>query len=74
MKVRLLMASGLFCILALTSGAMRAQDHGQDQDHHDQDRRGQDHHDQDHSRFDDHETAKFRAIGITSTITTPRRA
>jgi Ni/Co efflux regulator RcnB len=51
MKVRLLMAGGLFCIFGLTSVAIRAQGNGQqDQDHHDQD-----HQDQDHARFDDHD-------------------
>jgi Ni/Co efflux regulator RcnB len=50
LKVRLLMTGGLICLLGITAGAIRAQDHGQDQDHHDQDR-----HDQDHMRFDDHD-------------------
>lgn len=45
MKVRLLMAGGLLCLFGLTSVAMRAQDHGPDQDHHDQD----------HMKFDDHD-------------------
>jgi len=40
MKVRLLMTGGLLCLFGIAAGAMRAQDHG---------------HDQDHARFDDHD-------------------
>lgn len=52
-------------VLALTGGAIHAQDRGQDQDrhdqdHYDQDHRDQDHHDQDHSRFDDHDRQESR--------------
>ena len=63
MKVRLLMTGSMLFVFALTGGAMRAQDRGQDQDHQDQDRHDQgqgdqhrdDRHGQDHSKFDDHD-------------------
>src|ERR1700722_1410945 len=63
MKVRLLMTGSMLFVLALTGGAMRAQDRGQDQDRRDQDRHDQGQGDQhrdnrngrDHSRFDDHD-------------------
>jgi Ni/Co efflux regulator RcnB len=73
MKVRLWIVGTTLFLLALTGGAMRAQDRGQDQDHQDRDRRDQgrndqDHHDQyrddqhreDHSRFDDHDRQASR--------------
>ena len=58
MKVRLLMTGSMLFVFALTGGAIRAQDRGQDQDRHDQDQRGRQRDDQrgqDHSRFDDHD-------------------
>jgi len=63
MKVRLIMTGGALFLLALTGGAIQAQDRGQDQDHQDQGRHQQiqhdqyreDQHGQDHSRFDDHD-------------------
>ena len=63
MKVRLIMTGGALFLLALTGGAIQAQDRGQDQDHQDQGRHHQiqhdqyreDQHGQDHSRFDDHD-------------------
>ena len=66
MKARLWTAGGILFLLVLSSSTMKAQDHGQDQDHRDQnrydhrdherhDQNRDDHHDQDHSRFDDHD-------------------
>ena len=63
MKVRLWMTGSMLFVFALTGGAMRAQDRGQDQDRRDQDRHDQgqgdqrrdDRRGQDHSRFDDHD-------------------
>jgi Ni/Co efflux regulator RcnB len=63
MKIRLSMTGSTLFLLALTGGAMQAQDRGQDQDHHDQARHDENQHNQyrsdqrgqDHSRFDDHD-------------------
>jgi Ni/Co efflux regulator RcnB len=67
MKTRLWTAGSILFLLAASSGVMRAQDRGQDQDRrdqggYDQGRQDQNHHDeyrsdqrQEHSRFDDHD-------------------
>ena len=60
MKARILMTGSMLFFLAVTGGALKAQDrradqNSQDRNRQDQNRRDQNHQDQDHSRFDDHD-------------------
>ena len=68
MKTHLWTTGAIVFFLAVSSGAMKAQDRGQDQDRHDQDRHDEgrqdqnhndqhrdDQHQQEHSKFDDHD-------------------
>jgi len=55
MKVHLLMSVGLLGLFAVSGSAVRAQDHGQDENQHGQDHYNQDHQDQSHYGFNDHD-------------------